>query len=44
MIVALMMVATGCQKYDEGIDVSLKSSGVMTVVSNWKSGNAATEC
>ena len=44
MIVAFMMVATGCQKIDEGIDVSLKSSGVMTVVSNWKSGNAATEC
>ena len=41
---AALMVATGCQKNDEQIDVTLKSSGVMTVVNNWKSGNAVAEC
>ncbi|HBE40446.1 MAG TPA: hypothetical protein DDW27_04460 [Bacteroidales bacterium] len=38
------MVATGCQKNEEVIDVSLKSSGVMTVVANWQSGSAVFEC
>lgn len=44
MIAAVLMVATGCQKYDDGIDVTLKSSGVQSIVTNWKSGNAAFEC
>lgn len=44
MIAALMIVAAGCQKSDDGIDVSLKSSGVQSIVTNWTSGNAATEC
>lgn len=44
MIAAVMMVATGCQKSDDGIDVSLKSSGVQSIVTNWTSGDAAFEC
>lgn len=44
MIAAVMMVASGCQKNDDGFDVSLKSSGLQSTVSNWKSGNAAFEC
>lgn len=44
MIAAVMMVVSGCQKSDDGISVSLKSSAVQTVVSNWTSGNAESEC
>ncbi len=44
IVAAILIAATGCQKNDEGIDVNLKSSGVMTIVDNWKSGNAETEC
>jgi len=44
MIAAVIMVATGCQKSDDGIDVSLKSSGVQSIITNWTSGNAETEC
>ena len=45
MIVAVLMVASGCQKIDDSIDVTLKSSGVNQItVTNWKSGNAAFEC
>lgn len=44
MIAAVMMVVSGCQKSDDGISVSLKSSAVQTVVSNWTSGDAAAEC
>lgn len=44
MIAAVMMVAAGCQKSDDGIDVSLKSSGAQSIVTNWTSGNAETEC
>jgi hypothetical protein len=44
MVAAVMFVATGCQKIEEDIDVSLKSSGEVTIINNWKSGNAAFEC
>lgn len=44
MVAAIMMVATGCQKSEDNIDVSLKSSGLQSTVSNWTSGNAASEC
>ncbi|HOO99601.1 MAG TPA: hypothetical protein PLV06_12080 [Bacteroidales bacterium] len=44
MIAAVMMVVSGCQKSDDGISVSLKSSAVQTVVANWTSGDAAAEC
>lgn len=44
MTAAIMIVAAGCQKSDDGIDVSLKSSGAQSTVNNWLSGNAATEC
>lgn len=44
MIAAVLMVATGCQKSDDGIEVSLKSSGTQSVVNNWTSGDAAFEC
>jgi len=44
MLATVVMVATGCQKIDDSIDVSLKSSGAQSVVTNWKSGNAAAEC
>jgi hypothetical protein len=44
MIAAVMIVAAGCQKSDDGIIVSLKSSGVQETVNNWTSGDAAFEC
>ncbi|MCU0378768.1 MAG: hypothetical protein MUC78_10980 [Bacteroidales bacterium] len=44
MVVAVLFAATGCQKIEEDIDVSLKSSGIVTIVNNWKSGNATFEC
>ncbi len=44
IVAALLVTVTGCQKTEEAIDVSLKSSGEMTVVSQWNSGNAAAEC
>jgi len=40
----LAMVLIGCQKETDDISVSLKSAGVMTVVANWQSGDAAFEC
>lgn len=44
MIATVMMVVAGCQKSNEVIDVTLKSSGVMTAVNSWTSGNADSEC
>lgn len=44
LVAAVLFAATGCQKIEEDFDVSLKSSGKVTIVNNWKSGNAAFEC
>ncbi|HOT18224.1 MAG TPA: hypothetical protein PLB07_11305 [Bacteroidales bacterium] len=44
IVAAVLLAATGCQKIEDDIDVTLKSSGVMTIVNNWKSGSAVFEC
>jgi hypothetical protein len=41
---ALVLVMTGCQKVEDDINVSLKSSGILTTVNPWQSGTAASEC
>lgn len=44
MVASAIIAATGCQEKDELTDVTLKSSGVVTIVNYWNSGNAEAEC
>jgi hypothetical protein len=44
LFAAVMMVVSACQKSNDDISVSLKSSAVQEVITSWTSGDAAFEC